>query len=147
MDAAAIDTIQYPYSPSYSELDKGDPAKAKTVLDVWRSFETGNVLHTSASFSDSIKLIFEDTVLKGKKDNVLKAFQQRREAYNSVQTYVDSWLPVHARQTNEDLVLVWGRLDCTTKDGQRKFFVVHQIWWFDAFGKIREMNQYITSTQ
>jgi len=147
VDAAAVDTIQYPYSPSYSELDKGDPAKAKAVLDVWRSFETGNVLSTSANFSDSIKLIFEDAVLKGKRDDVLKAFQKRRDVYTSVQTYVDSWLPVRAKQTNEDLVLVWARLDCATKNGQRKFFVVHQIWWFNALGKIREMSQYITTTQ
>jgi hypothetical protein len=145
--ASRDSTIQYPYSPSYSELEKGNPANSKIVLDVWRSFETGNVLSTEANFSDSIKLIFEDAILKGKKDAVLNQFQKRREAYAAIQTYVDSWMPVRATQANEDLVFVWARLDCTTKEGQRKFFVIHQIWWFDALGKIREMDQYITHTQ
>jgi hypothetical protein len=145
LTAGGQDTvIYYPYTPIYSELEKGKPSYAKTVLDVWRAYETGSILSTAKKFSDSLKLIFEDTIFWGKRDSILSLFQQRRNAYTDVQAYVDSWLPVHAKEANTDLVFIWGRLDCTTKNKKRDYLVVHEIWKFDTSGKIREMAQYLT---
>jgi len=137
-------TVYYPYTAIYSELEKGKPSDAKTVLEVWRAYETGNVLSASKNFSDSLTLIFEDGIFTGKRDSILKIFQKRRDLYTTVQSYVDSWMPVHAKQANRNLVFVWGRLDCTTNKGKRDYLVVHEIWRFDPSGKIRQMDQYVT---
>lgn len=144
-NAAGQDTtIYYPYVPSYSELEKGKPAYAKTVLEVWRAYETGNILSAAKKFSDSLTLIFKDAIFSGRRDSILQLFQKRRDEYLTVQSYVDSWMPVRAKDANSDEVLVWGRLDCTTGKGKRDYLVVHEIWRLDASGKIYEMDQYIT---
>lgn len=143
--ATDLDTsIYYPYPAVYSRLEKGNPVYAKTVLEVWRAYETGNILSAAKKFSDSLTLIFEDNIFTGRSDSVLKLFQNRRNNYSTVQSYVDSWLPVYANDVNKDLVFVWGRMDCTTENGKRDYLVIHEIWRFDGFGKIREMDQYIT---
>ena len=136
--------VYYPYSPVFSELEPGKPQYAKMVLDVWRAYETGNILSAKKNFSDSIKLIFHDQIFSGRRDSILNLFQKRRAIYTDVQSYVDTWLPVHAKQTNDDLVLIWGRQDCTGKNEKRDYLVVHETWWFDGSGRIREMDQYLT---
>jgi hypothetical protein len=136
--------VYYPYSPIFSELEPGKALQAKMVLEVWRAYETGNVLSSRKNFSDSLQLIFQDQIFQGRRDSILNLFQKRRAVYTDVQSYVDSWLPVHAKQTGDNLVLIWGRLDCTGKNGKRDYLVVHETWWFDASGRIREMDQYLT---
>jgi len=137
-------TIYFPYSPTYSELENGKPILAKKVLEVWRAYETGNITSASKNFADSIKLIFQDEIFTGKRDEVLNSFQKRRNAYTDVQAYVDSWLPVHAKETNKNMVFVWGRLDCRDKNRSRDYLVIHQIWWFNASEEITEMDEYRT---
>lgn len=144
ISSAQDTTIYYPYSPVYSELEKGKPSCAKAVLDVWRAYETGNVSSAAKNFSDSITLIFSDHIFTGGRDSILKIFQNRRGAYASVQSFVDTWLPVHAAKDNRDLVLVWGKLICATNDGKEDYIVLHEVWKFDGSGKIREMVQYTT---
>ena len=137
-------TIYYPYSPIYSEFEPGDPNHSKTVLEIWRQFETGNLMSTANKFADSISLIFKDKIYYGKRDSILAIYKNRRDAYENVQCYVDSWLPVHAKQTGDDLVLLWGRQDCIIHDKKRDYLVIHEVWNFNKQGKIRSMVQYIT---
>lgn len=136
--------IYYPYSPIYSEFEPGNPVYAKTVLEIWRQFETGNLMSTANKFADSITLTFKDNIYTGKRDSILAIFKNRRDAYTDVQCYVDSWQPVHAKQTNDDLVLLWGRQDGIIHNKKRDYLVLHEVWSFDRKGKIRSMIQYIT---
>lgn len=137
-------TLYYPYDAIYSELEHGNPVNAQKVLEVWRFYETGNMQSTGKYFSDSLTLIFLDNIYSGKRDSILNIWQKRRDRYYGVQSYVDTWLPVHAKQTGEDMVLLWGRQDCATKDGQRPYLILHEIWRFDKAGKIRSVDQYLT---
>lgn len=136
--------IYYPYSPIYSEFETGDPKNSKTVLEIWRQFETGNLMSTGNKFADSISLVFKDKIYFGKRDSILAIYKERRDAYENVQCYVDSWLPVHAKQTGDDLVLLWGRQDCISQNKKRDYLVLHEVWSFNRQGKIRSLVQYIT---
>lgn len=136
--------IYYPYSPVYSELEPGNPNHSKIVLEIWRQFETGNLMSAANKFADTISLVFKDEIYYGKRDSILAIYKKRRDAYESVQCYVDSWLPVHAKQTNDNLVLVWGRQDFIVHNKKRDYLVIHEVWNFNKQGKIRSMVQYIT---
>lgn len=139
------DTLLYSYAPIYTgSFDTGKPAYAKKVLEIWKEFETGDIQHVNEYFSDSLTLIFPDSFLTGKRDSILYTFQKRRLAYQDVQCYIDAWLPLRAEDRNEELVVLWGRQDGTTKEGKRRYTVLHEIWRFDEKGKIKKMEQYIT---
>lgn len=137
--------VYYPYEPVYtSGYEKGNPLYAKEVLTIWKEWETGDVKHRSESFADSLRLILPNTIVNGKRDSVLSVFGKRRKAYTDVQCYIDSWMPVKAKDNGEELVLLWGRQDCTNGK-KRDYLVLHEIWTFNKQGKIKQLVQYLTS--
>jgi hypothetical protein len=143
--AKADSTLYYPYSPVYSNDYHPAPGKlAQQVLQFWKEWESGDVLHTTSSFADTLTFILPDVILRGSRDSVLHAFKRRRTAYTDMQCYVDSWMPLRETTRNDDLVFVWGRQDGTTGSGRRDYRVIHEIWRFDRAGKIRQLEQYIT---
>src|SRR5215208_2659724 len=108
--------LYYPYDAIYSAgFEPGKSIYLKEVLEIWRQYETGNLSDKSGSFADTIRIILPDAILYGQKDSVLSLFKKRRSIYSDVQSYVDAWMPVKAKETNEDLVFIWGRQDCTGK--------------------------------
>ena len=137
--------VYYPYAPVHSnEFEKGNEKNAKKVLEIWRQYETGNILKNQQIFADSIRLILPDLILKGGREAVLLQYQKRRDALSDLQCFVYAWLPVHTRDTGEDLVYIWGLYDGTRKNGDRDYARVHEIWRFDKEGKITEMEQFRT---
>ena len=138
-------TLYYPYAPVYSnDYKPGEGRNAQRVLQIWKEFESGDVLHTSTLFADSLTFIFPDEIIKGSRTTVLTALRRRRAAYTDMQCYVDSWMPLHENTRNENSVLLWGRQDGTTAKGRRDYRVLHEIWRFDAAGRIRQLDQYET---
>lgn len=138
-------TLYYPYAPVYSnDYRPGEGRNAQQVLQVWKEFESGDVLHASSLFADSLTFIFPDEIIKGSRSTVLTALRRRRAAYTDMQCYVDSWMPLHENTRNENSVLLWGRQDGTTARGRRDYRVLHEVWRFDAAGKIRQLDQYET---
>jgi hypothetical protein len=139
------DSILYPYAPIYTDqFEKGKNTNSLHVLEIWKEFESGDVRHLARYFSDSITLVFPDAFLKGDRDTVLGSFQKRRNQFEDVQCYVDSWIPVHVPDRNEDLVFLWGRQDGSSTGKKRVYRIVHEIWRFDTSGKIKRMEQYST---
>jgi hypothetical protein len=142
---AGDSTIYYPYSPVYaSEFEPGRSLYAKMVLDIWKQYETGDVTHSAKSFSDSVLIILPDKTFRGRRDSALSFLKKRRQVYVEVQCFIDAWMPVHVKDVGDDLVFLWGRQDCTAKNGKRDYLVVHEIWRFDKKGKIRSLQQYYT---
>lgn len=139
------ENVYYPFAPIYSNnFEKGDPQNAEKVLQVWRQYETGRVSHTAKLFADSIRLILPDKILLGKKDSILKLYEGKRNGYSNMQSFVYSWMPVHVKDKNEDMVFVWGLYDGTKLNGDRDYAMVHEIWRFDNNGKIKELEQFRT---
>lgn len=136
--------VYFPYAPTYSRLEQGKPELAKKVMDVWRAFETGNLSTTANNFAAHVTLVFPGRILDGSRDSVLQLYQQWRDEYSGVQTYVDSWMPAYATDKNEDLVFMWGRQTKLAKNGRKEFVVLHEMWRFDKQGKITKMEQYVS---
>ena len=137
--------IYYPYSPVYSgSFKKGSDINALHVLQIWKEWETGDLLHSSGKFADSISIILPDRIMNGRKDSLLTMMKKRREAFAGLQSYVDAWLAVKPVEKNEELVLLWGRQDFTRKDGSRDYRMIHEIWRFDPQGRITSWEQYQT---
>ena len=139
------DSILYPYSPVYTDtFQKGKALNSCKVLEIWKEFESGDVRHRAGYFSDTITLVFPDQFLRGAKDTVLGSFQKRRNQFENVQCYIDSWIPVYVPDRNEDLVFLWGRQDGSYTGKKRVYRILHEIWRFDTSGKIKRMEQYST---
>jgi hypothetical protein len=137
--------VYYPYAPVYStEFEKGKSEFARNVLRVWRQYENGNVLNERASFADSIRLILWDDILTGKRDSVLTLLKKRRDNYSDMQCFVNSWMPVHVKDEDDDVVFVWGLQDGTKNNGDRDYSMIHEVWRLDKKGKIKELEQYRT---
>ncbi len=137
--------VYFPFAPIYSNnFEKGDPKKAEMVLQVWRQYETGRVSQTGKYFADSIRFILPDQILIGKKDSILRLYENKRTGYSNMQCFIYSWMPVHVEDKNENMVFVWGLYDGTKLNGDRDYALVHEIWRFDHNGKIKELEQFRT---
>lgn len=141
----ADSVLYYPYQAIYTDgFENGHPANALLVLELWKELENGDIRKRAKEFSDSLHLILPDQVVDVKKDEALNLFQKRRNQYSSVQYYVDAWMPLKAKNNGDELVVLWGKQDCTRANGKRDYQVIHEIWRFDKQGKIRQMEQYLT---
>jgi hypothetical protein len=137
--------IYFPYAPRYENgFEAGRSEYIKVVLDIWKEYETGDVRKKSKSFADSVTFIFRDEEYKGKKDSVLSKYKKRRDNYSYVQNHIDSWMPAYAKDHDDYWVFLWGRQDCTDKEGGFKALQVHEIWRFNKEGKINFMQEYVS---
>lgn len=138
-------TLYYPYPAIYTEsYAPGKARQAAIVLDFWKELEHGDVRKSRPAFADTVFLALPELVFRGPADSVLSLLHQRRRQYADVQLFVDSWMPVHANDPDEDLVLLWGRQDGARLTKGRDYHVVHEIWRFNKAGKIKALNQYRT---
>ena len=138
-------SVYFPYTTRYSNgFDPGRPEYLRTVLDIWKEFETGDVTKTANSFEDNISITFPDQELNGPKDVVLAEFKKRRSVYSVIQNHFDSWMPAKAKDHDDEWVFIWGWQERTGKDGKLSVAVIHEIWRFNKEGKINFMKQYIS---
>ena len=141
----SVDSVFYPYEAIYtSAFESGKTEQTAIVLQIWKEWETGSLPRLNALFADSLSLIFPGKIIRGKKEEVLRQFQGKRDGYREMQCYIDAWLPLKATDANEDIVLIWGRQDATTPSGRRDYLVLHQVWRFNAEGKIFSLTEYLT---
>jgi hypothetical protein len=122
--------ISYPYTAIYSsDFKMGDPNHAKSLLDLYTLWDAGKVAEMRPLLSDSVDFTFSDgTHLKGSLDSVIKWTSDFRNAYKSVTSKVQAWLPIHANDKNEDWVLAWIREIRTSKKGVTDSSDLHEVW-------------------
>jgi hypothetical protein len=139
------DSVYYAYSPSYtSGYKSGDNKKVKIVSEIWKELENGDIKKTAGYFADEVNFVFPDQAFKGKKDSVLTEVKKIRDSYQSVQTFVYSWMPARSKDHNEDWVFIWGKNYLTSKNGKLQVIEIHEIWQFNEEGKIKFVQQYRT---
>jgi hypothetical protein len=142
---STTDSVFYPYEAIYtSAFEPGKQKQTETVLQIWKEWETGSLPRLDSLFADSLSLILPGEIIRGKKEEILKQYQKKREVYRDMQCYIDAWLPLRARDANEDIVLIWGRQDGTTTSGRRDYLVLHQVWRYNTDGKIFSLTEYQT---
>ncbi|MES2883111.1 MAG: hypothetical protein V4676_13255, partial [Bacteroidota bacterium] len=70
------------------------------------------------------------------------AWQQQRKKITTTQCHVDFWQPVFIKNLNQQWVLIWGKHEGTIAGSNRDSWSVHQVWKFNAAGKIFFMQEY-----
>jgi len=138
------DKIYYPYSAT-SDYIIGKGQHSKIIMDVWRAFEVGNLKQKSDFFAPEISLLFPDHHMSGKRDSILNLWQQRRNEYSSVQVRVDGWAPLYSKDLNENLVMIWGRLEMEDRNGKFVHKTILEKWGINGTGKIDYMQQFINA--
>jgi len=133
MDAkveAASTTVDYPYKADYTiDLKVGDANNSKLVLDFFKLWETGNIDAMRPMLTDSVWIEFPDgSKVNATADSVVKMAKQYRSTMSKVEIKLDTWMPVHANDKNEDWVLVWEHDYTTDNKGKLDSMRTHSYW-------------------
>jgi ketosteroid isomerase-like protein len=133
MDAkveAASTTVDYPYKPDYSiDFKVGDANNSKLVLDFFKLWETGNIDAMKPMLADSVWIEFSDgSKVHATADSVVKMAKQYRSTMSKVEIKLDTWMPIHANDKNDDWVLVWERDYITDNKGKLDSMRSHSYW-------------------
>lgn len=136
--------IYYSYSPVYSTLAKGNYAYLKTVTDIWKEYENGDILNTSDLFAQNVVLVFPEYIYAGTKEKVLNQYKDHREKLGTVQSFISMWMPVYAKDRDQQWVFIWGRQENTDTLGKKGRIDLHETWRFNKDGKVAYMRQYHT---
>ncbi|HEU4473071.1 MAG TPA: hypothetical protein VFR58_18395 [Flavisolibacter sp.] len=137
--------VYYSYSPEYtSGYTIGDFGQVKTVTEIWKHYENGDLMLAAPQFADNLTIVFPDHTISGAKDSVLAQLKAEREAFIAVQCSISSWLPVRTKEKKDEWVFLWGKQIRSDKNGGTRSIEVHEIWQFDKQGKVQFMQQYHT---
>jgi hypothetical protein len=127
---AASSNITYPYKANYSsDFKMGDPNHAKIVLDFFKKWEENKVDEMRGMLTDSVRVEFADgEKLDLTADSLIKIAKVFRSSLSSVTTIVDSWMPIHLNDKNEDFVLVWTTDHTVDTKGKADSVRTHSYW-------------------
>ena len=142
-DEAKETEVYYPFSPRMDvDFEKGNKNYANIVLNIWRGYQSGNIKGYRKYFADSVNLFFHEKLLQGKTEDVLKLYQDRREKLATVQAHVEYWQPVYVKNKEEHWVLLWVNQEATDKNKKLDSWSMHQVWKFNAEGKIYMVQEF-----
>ena len=136
--------VHFPIAAKQStEFEIGQPSFIKMILDIWRAYDRGDVVRFKENFAPQLTIMLPEQYMQGNRDTVLAQFQQKRDNYTTVQTTVDSWVPLTTTDTKENFVFVWGRRELTQKDRKILFRTILEKWRINAQGQIDFMQHYV----
>jgi hypothetical protein len=138
-----LSAVPLPYSVEYSsQFIMGDPAHAKTVLDLWKDFDNNTFDRNPGAFADTVTINLADgTRLQGLQQ-VMDGAKTYRSALAAMESAVSAVMSVHSIDRDENWVLVWGESTETDKNGQKKTTALHEAWRLNKDGKVDLMLQY-----
>lgn len=138
-----MEAIPLPYAVNYSsKFVSGDPAHAKTVLDLWKDFDNNTFDRNAAAFADTaIMQLTDGTVVRGA-EAMIDGAKAYRSSLASVNSTVDAVLSTRSIDRDEDWVLVWGTTVETDKAGKTKTMLLHEAWRLNKDGKVDFMMQF-----
>lgn len=137
--------VTYPYDVQYSsKFEMGDANQAKTILDLWKDWDNGNLSNSKASFADSVEMHFATgEMMHAHKDTVIATAQKIRDGLSSSVSTVDAVVPLKSTDKNENWVAVWGKEVDTHKDGKVDSTYLQETWRFNKDGKVDLLYQYM----
>jgi len=101
--------VDYAYKATISpDFSIGNADYAKIVLDYFKMWEDGKIEDMKSLLSDSVFIEGPDgfkcdiTV-----DSCINLLKEARANYKSQKIEVDTWVPVHHKETSDDYLLVW----------------------------------------
>jgi len=127
---ATTSNLTYPYKAEYSsDIKTGDAGHSKLVLDFYKCWEEGRIDDMSPLLADSVFIDFpEGGKFHGTRDSLIHFAKGVRGGYKKIEFKVDTWMPIHVNDKNEDYVLVWDREYETGQDNKVDSSGVHSYW-------------------
>jgi hypothetical protein len=122
--------ITYPFTPEYStDFSMGDPNHSKVVLDFIKAWDDNRIKDMRPLLNDTVWANFSDGgKFMGTADSLLQIGANLRNSMSSVESKVDTWVPLHVGDKNEDWVLYWDKEYTTTKEGKTDSTATHSYW-------------------
>lgn len=130
------------YTPSYSsQFAFGNQALAKTVMDLYKDYET-NKFALADAFADSVAIVMPDGQMVAGQKDVGEHFKQGRTmAPADMKFNIHAVIPLRSVDKNEDWVLVWG--DAGPEPGKPGTVTgFNHIWRFDNDGNVAYLRMF-----
>lgn len=141
--ATSVKPQYFVYAPNYSvDFTNQRPDYAAMVLKIWKGYESGSFAPYTDYFADTVQFMFEDQLLIGKKQALLKQLNDRRRHISTIQCHIGFWHSAFVKEKNEHWVLLWASQEGTTGETSRDSWNFHQVWRFNQEGKIYQMQEY-----
>lgn len=139
----AIAPIKSPYPIMYSSsFTMDEPKNAESVLALWKSYDSGDVLSGRNLIADTITLDFSDgTMIRGSRDSISAIVQKERNMYKSVTSSVKAIMAVKSDK-GEHWALIWGGEKSVDKKGKEVSMELQEAWQFNNSGQAELMYQY-----
>lgn len=134
----------YAYTPSYSAtFEVGDPHHAKTVLDLFKTWDNNTPEQSKQLFADSMTIFSADgNVMSGATDSILKSMAPYRNSLGTVSSKVHAWVPLKSTDKNENWVLVWFTEYRTNDKGKMDSSEFQETWRLNKEGRADMLMQY-----
>jgi hypothetical protein len=131
------------YTPTYSsDFAISSSGYSNLILKAWKDFENNTLDNSATILADSMTSILANgTILKGK-DNFINAIKGYRSSFSGMETSVAAWTNLKSLDKNKDIVCIWGQEKAKKSDGTSKTTVVHELWFFNAAGKVDLFRQF-----
>ena len=144
--AAKTKTVYFPYSSSESNSYQiGDSEHVKTVLEIWRAYDRGNIERLKESFAPNISLSYPEQYMSGARDSILNLWIGKRKQYTTVQSYINSWVPLSTTDTKQNYVMIWAKREFTETSGKVLYRFVHESWKINENGKVESVEHYTSA--
>ena len=127
---APTTTVDYPYKADYTiDFKVGDANNSKLVLDFFKLWENNNIDAMKPMLADSVWIEGSNgEKIHATADSVITLAKQIRSSMSKVEIKLDTWMPIHANDKNDDWVLVWERDYTTDNKGKLDSTRVHTYW-------------------
>lgn len=139
----AIAPIKSPYQIMYSSsFTMDEPKNAESVLALWKSYETGDIMSEKNLIADSITMYLSDgTMVKGSRDSISAIVKKERDMYKSVTSTINAIMAVKSDK-GEHWALIWGGTKFVDKKGKEESTELQETWQFNNSGQAVLMYQY-----
>ena len=136
-DSTAMKPIQSPYEIGYSsKFVMDDPKNAESLLQLWKTYDNGDLSAGKEMIADSMELYLADgQKMHGSRDSVTAWVQKYRSSMASAVSRVDAVMAVKSVDKNEHWALIWGTEVDTHKDGKIDSTYLQETWRFNKDGK------------
>jgi len=109
-----------PYTAGYSSsFSIGSDSTVVNVLNNYKAWENGDMEAFKNTLADSVGASFSNGFkFQATRDSAMKLASLFRDSLSKVEIKMDAWLPLHAKDKNEDWVSVWYTEIDTYKTGK-----------------------------
>lgn len=137
VEPSFVSPILYSY-----KFEWGDPKKAEQVVQLWKDFDDNTLDAHKDYFADSVSMEFVGSTFNGSLDSLISQTKAYRNSLPDVESKIEAVMSLHSTDKNEDWVSIWGIEYITHSPGKVDSAALHEIWRFNAAGKIDYMGQY-----